>query len=129
MCRLLVLCLSLPGIFAASAADETLPVLKVGSDVYSNVTVTAVTTTHLSFTHLRGMGSVKLRNLSPELQKQFHFNGSPKKRERLIFRTALSSKNYLLLPTLIRPDSLLQTVAKPLTVINVQSFKTRDVSN
>lgn len=71
---LLVLCLSFLGGFSVPAADETLPVLKVGSDVYSNVTVTAVSATHLSFTHSRGMGSVKLRNLSPELQKQFHFN-------------------------------------------------------
>ena len=74
-CCLLVLCLSFPGVFCAQAADETLPVLKVGSDIYSNVTVTAVTTTHISFIHARGAGSVKLKNLSPELQKRFHFDG------------------------------------------------------
>ena len=72
---LLVLCLSFLGSFVASAADVALPVLKVGSDVYSNVTVTAVTATHISFIHARGAGSVKLKNLSPELQKQFHYNG------------------------------------------------------
>ena len=71
---LLVLCLGFLAGFAARAVDETLPVLKVGTDVYSNVTVTAVSATHLSFTHTRGVGSVKLRNLSPELQKKFHFD-------------------------------------------------------
>jgi len=71
---LLVLCLSVAGISAATAADVTLPVLNVGSEVYSNVTVTATNATHLTFTHSRGMGSVKLRNLSPELQKRFHYN-------------------------------------------------------
>lgn len=58
------------------AADEHLAVLKVGSDVYSNVTVTAVSATHLSFTHAQGMGSVKLKNLSPELQQRFHYNAA-----------------------------------------------------
>jgi len=72
---LLVLCLIFPGGFVAKAANVTLPVLKVGSEVYSNVTVTATNATHLTFTHSRGMGSVKLRNLSPELQKQFQFDG------------------------------------------------------
>lgn len=71
---LLVLCLSAGAVFAATAADVTLPVLKVGSEVYTNVTVTATNATHLTFTHSRGMSSVKLKNLSPELQKQFHFN-------------------------------------------------------
>jgi cytochrome c biogenesis protein CcmG, thiol:disulfide interchange protein DsbE len=58
------------------AADEHLAVLNVGSDVYSNVTVTAISATHLSFTHAQGMGSVKLKNLSPELQQRFHYNAA-----------------------------------------------------
>jgi len=71
---LLVLCLTLAGTFAARPADVTLPVLKVGSEVYSNVTIIGTNTTHLTFTHSRGMGSVKLKNLPPELQKQFYYN-------------------------------------------------------
>jgi hypothetical protein len=52
-------------------ADETLPVLKVGSDVYSNVTVTTVTPTEIFFNSSQGMGNVKLDSLDPALQKHF----------------------------------------------------------
>ena len=70
----------LVGLFAGALtvrADETLAVLKVGSDTYSNVTVTAVTATDIYFTHANGMGNAKLKNLAPELQKHFHYD--PKK--------------------------------------------------
>jgi thiol-disulfide isomerase/thioredoxin len=61
--------------FALSVrADETLPVLKVGSEVYSNVTVTSVSATDIYFSHSRGMGNAKLKNLTPDLQKRFHYD-------------------------------------------------------
>jgi thiol-disulfide isomerase/thioredoxin len=59
---------------SAAGADDTLPVLKVGSEVYSNVTVTSVTATDIYFSHARGMGNAKLKNLDPDLQKHFHFD-------------------------------------------------------
>ena len=55
-------------------ADETLPVLKVGSEIYSNVTVTAVSVTDIYFTSDRGMANVKLKKLDPALQKHFHYD-------------------------------------------------------
>lgn len=58
----------------AAQADEKLPVLKVKDEVYTNVTVTTVTATDISFTHARGFGNAKLKNLSPELQKHFHYD-------------------------------------------------------
>ncbi len=73
---LLVLCLGVAGLFGAMAADVTMPVLKVGSEVYSNVTVISTNATHLTFSHSRGMMSVKLKNLSPDLQKKFHYDGA-----------------------------------------------------
>ncbi len=42
-----------------AADEETLPKLKVGSDVYNKVVVTSVTATHIYFTHSLGMGSAK----------------------------------------------------------------------
>ncbi len=54
-------------------ADETMPVLRVGSEVYSNVTVTSVTATHIYFSHARGLGDARLKNLAPELQARFHY--------------------------------------------------------
>jgi hypothetical protein len=57
-------------------ADEKLPVLKVGDEVFSNVTVTAVTPTDIYFTYPGGMANAKLKKLGPELQKHFHYNGT-----------------------------------------------------
>jgi thiol-disulfide isomerase/thioredoxin len=58
----------------AVRADEKLPVLKAGVDVYSNVTVTTVSATDVYFTYAGGMANVKLKNLDPDLQKHFHYN-------------------------------------------------------
>jgi thioredoxin-related protein len=55
-------------------ASEKLPVLKAGSEVYSNVAVTTVTATDIYFTHARGMANVKLSQLDPALQKHFGYN-------------------------------------------------------
>ncbi len=56
------------------AAGDSLPTLKAGDEVYSNVTVTTVTATDIYFSHSRGMGNAKLKSLDPELQKRFKFD-------------------------------------------------------
>jgi thiol-disulfide isomerase/thioredoxin len=66
-----VCCLALT---LAARAEETLPVLKVGTDIYSNVVITSVSSTDIYFSHSRGMGNAKLKSLSPELQKRFHYD-------------------------------------------------------
>ena len=58
----------------AAPANETLSVLRVGSNTYSNVTVTSVSATDIFFTHGGGMGNAKLKQLSPEWQKHFGYN-------------------------------------------------------
>ncbi|HUA37969.1 MAG TPA: thioredoxin family protein [Candidatus Sulfopaludibacter sp.] len=57
-------------------ADENLPVLRAGNDIYQNVTVLSVSATDVYFTYNngKGMANAKLRNLSPDLQKHFHYN-------------------------------------------------------
>jgi thiol-disulfide isomerase/thioredoxin len=57
-------------------ADEKLPMLKAGNDIYSNVTVLTITATDVYFTYNngKGMANAKLKNLNPELQKHFHYN-------------------------------------------------------
>ena len=57
-----------------AGADETLPLLIVKDQTYSNVTVTAVTATDVFFKHASGMGNAKLKDLDPKLQAQFHFD-------------------------------------------------------
>jgi hypothetical protein len=61
---------------ARALADERLPVLKVGSQIYSNVMITRVTGTDIYFTYDKGMANVKLRLLDPELQKRFHYDAA-----------------------------------------------------
>jgi len=53
--------------------QDKMDVLVVGGDTYKEVTVTGVTPTHLQFTHSRGSASVKLKDLSPELQQHFGY--------------------------------------------------------
>lgn len=57
-------------------AGEKLAVLQAGNEVYSNVTVLNVSATDVYFTYDdgKGMGNAKLKSLSPELQKRFHYN-------------------------------------------------------
>lgn len=72
--KLLVL-LAITG-FVRGHAEEKLATLHVGSEIYSNVTVTTVTPTDIYFNHAKGMGNAKLKLLSPELQKQFRFDAT-----------------------------------------------------
>jgi phospholipase/carboxylesterase len=56
------------------ATEEQLPTLKVANQTYSKVIITSVTATDIYFTHSRGMGNAKLKDLEPNLQAQFHFD-------------------------------------------------------
>lgn len=59
---------------ALARADEQFSTLKVGSAVYSNVTVTSVSGKDIYFSHASGMGSAKLKDLDPALQSHFHYD-------------------------------------------------------
>jgi len=56
------------------AAEDSLGALKVGSLVYSNVTVTGHTPTVLYIRHAKGIGSVKLKDLGLELQRKYGYD-------------------------------------------------------
>ena len=47
--------------------DETLPSLKIGNNLYTNVTVTKVTVADIYFTSSGVMGNAKLKDLDPEI--------------------------------------------------------------
>ena len=76
----------------AARADEKLPVLKAGSEVYSNVTVTMVTDTDIYFTYARGMANVKLSKLDPALQEHFYYN--PVKAGEVEQKQAVANAQY-----------------------------------
>src|SRR5579859_4953976 len=60
----------------ASIASAPLPLdsLKVGSRVYRHLTIIGANTTDLYFRCDQGLANVKLRSLSPELQRRFNYD-------------------------------------------------------
>ena len=76
MKRILFLMSVLASTALLHADDEHFSSLKVGSEVYSNVSVTSVTSTHVYFSHSRGVGSAKLKELDPNWQKHFHYDAT-----------------------------------------------------
>jgi protein disulfide-isomerase len=57
-------------------ADETFRTLPANGNIYTNVTVTAITATDIYFSYDGGMSNAKIKNLSPELQKHFDYNAT-----------------------------------------------------
>ncbi len=72
--KFLLLLTVVVGMFIARADDEKFPLLKIGNDIYTNVIVTHVTASDISFIHAGGAANAKLKDLSPELQKQFNYD-------------------------------------------------------
>jgi cytochrome c biogenesis protein CcmG/thiol:disulfide interchange protein DsbE len=62
--------------FSLSAATLRLPSLTVGPNTYSNVVVLGANATDLYFTHDHGIGNVKLKYLSADLQKKFNYEAA-----------------------------------------------------
>src|SRR5690348_16856250 len=65
----------LTGVLAAGAGEK-LATLKVGDDVFHDVTITGTNATDVYFTYSGGMGNAKLRKLEPEMQKYFKFDAA-----------------------------------------------------
>jgi hypothetical protein len=63
--------------FSAVAAEEHFPTLAVGTIVFTNVTITAKTTTHISFTHAGGIATIKASRLSTNMLEQLGFKIQP----------------------------------------------------
>ena len=58
------------------SGDDTIPVLKVGANVFSNVVVLRVTPTDILFKSANGIGNAKLKNLEPVMQARFHYDAA-----------------------------------------------------
>jgi len=72
--RFVLVASSLVLAFACQAATLTMDSLKVGLVTYTNVTILGANATDLYFTHAQGIANVKLKYLSPDLQKRFNFD-------------------------------------------------------
>ena len=73
----------LAALIGSARADEQFPLLRAGSETYTNVTVTSVSATDVYFTYASGMANVKIKTLSPDLQKHFSFDPKKAKAEEL----------------------------------------------
>jgi hypothetical protein len=105
--------------------DETLPVLKVGSDVYSNVTITTVTPTDIFFNSDQGMGNAKLVSLNTALQNHF-------KQEAAAGGTAPSQKNAETANSLPASDVIDKANAKLVmdeAILKVQAIVNQSVTH
>jgi hypothetical protein len=76
MYRLLTIVVGIMAAFSFHARALDLDHLTVGSTTYSNVTVFGANKTDLFFSSDQGVSNVKLKYLSPELQKQFNYNSN-----------------------------------------------------
>jgi len=56
------------------AADQHFETLRVGDEVFRDVTVIQVTATDVYFTHSGGMGNAKLSRVNEDLQQQFGYD-------------------------------------------------------
>ena len=65
-------------VVCASAADPPTKLnrLSIGSKTYTNVTIIGANETDLYFSHSGGFENVKLKYLSPDLQRQFNYNSN-----------------------------------------------------
>lgn len=82
----------LAAFLGTAGADEKIPLLQAGSEVYSNVVVTSVSATDVFFTHAGGMANVKIKTLSPSLQKHFSFD--PKKAKEAELKLTENKAKY-----------------------------------
>lgn len=64
----------IPASILTAAEEVKLNSIKVGSRTYRRVTILGVSETDLYFRHASGIANVKLRNLSPELQRRFGYD-------------------------------------------------------
>lgn len=67
-------CVCLLAISLLAAEPIKFDQLKVGSQVYSNVTVVGRNASEVFFTHTKGMANVKMKYLEPDAQKRLNFD-------------------------------------------------------
>src|SRR3989442_1000425 len=102
----------------ALRAEEKIPLLRAGIDTYTNVTVTSVSATDIFFPHSRGVGNAKLKDLSPELQKKFHYDaakGNAAEGQQTAANAESHKQAAAQKPPPPRPAALAETAESPAT--------------
>ena len=97
----------LTALLAGARAEEQLPLLAAGREVYTNVTITKVTATDIYFIYAGGMANEKIKNLSPGLQQHFSFD--PRKARAAELQLAENQARYheqVIHAPVVRPPDL-----------------------
>lgn len=95
------------GVLVVRADDEKFPLLKAGNNAYTNVTITSVTASDIYFIHAAGMANVKIKDLSPELQKHFHYNpAQARAAEEKLAENNVKYHEQLLHQPVVRPPDM-----------------------
>lgn len=99
------------------AAAVFLPTLKVGSEVYSNVTVTSFTATDVYFRHAQGMGNAKLKNLGADEQKRFRFDAAKSREveQQQVVATQRYHQGIAAQKLVAKPDATIVDETTPVT--------------
>jgi thiol-disulfide isomerase/thioredoxin len=63
-------------VVSVQAAAIKLDSMKVGSQAFTNVTITSYTATDAYFSHSKGVSSAKIRNLEPDVQKLLGYDAA-----------------------------------------------------
>jgi hypothetical protein len=65
---------------AEGPKEETFPVLQIGTETYTNVTVTTKAKTYVFLTHSSGMANIRVADMSPEVREKLGYAdfGKPK---------------------------------------------------
>jgi hypothetical protein len=78
--KVAVLILLVIRVFAPShilgSVEQSFPVLQIGSQMYTNVTVTTKAKTYVFLLHSTGMANIKVADLSPELRETLGYGSS-----------------------------------------------------
>lgn len=67
--------LSMPPSGALAAVEETFPLLQIGTQVYTNVTITTKAKNYIFVLHAGGMTSIKISDVPAELRSQLGYDG------------------------------------------------------
>jgi hypothetical protein len=68
------------GAISAKAAEETFPLLQIGTRTYTNVTITTKTKSQIFIMHSAGMHTVKVADLEPELRSKLGYGTEPEQK-------------------------------------------------
>src|SRR5438874_13748855 len=60
-------------LLTTAVAEDTFPVIQIGTKTYTNVTVTTKAKKYIFIMHSAGMANIKIEDLSPELQEELGY--------------------------------------------------------